>query len=334
MKKITIAHGSGGKITHNLIKDIFFKHMGNGLLEKGDDSAIVNITTGRIAVTTDSFVVKPLFFPGGDIGKLSICGTVNDLSVSGAVPKYITCGFIIEEGFLEDDLEKIVQSMAFWSQKAGVKIIAGDTKVVERNAADGVFINTSGVGILTHEHTLGIERIKSNDKIIITGTIADHGLAVLSKRKGLEFESQICSDCAPLNNMLMDVLNTTGDIRFMRDPTRGGLATTLNEVTESGNFGITIYEDKIPISENVRGACELLGLDPVYIANEGKALLIVEPDSENRVLSVLRGNEYGKDAATIGVVTEQNVNKVCMRTRYGVMRIMDMLSAEPLPRIC
>lgn len=333
--KITLAHGSGGRITKELIENLFFKYFSNEVLLQADDAARVVTETKQVAFTTDSFVVKPLFFPGGDIGKLAICGTVNDLAVSGAEPKFISCGFIIEEGFEERDLEEIVNSMAFWAKEAGVKIVAGDTKVVEKGKADGLFINTSGIGIFKGDVVLGRDKIRVGDKLIITGQIGDHGMAVLSKRKGIEFESQISSDCAPLNKMLMKVIEVAcGRVKFMRDVTRGGLATVLNEITSSANFGMVIEETKIPVGENVRAACELLGIDPIYIANEGTALLVADAACENEILKVLREDKHGAHARTIGEVTTENCGKVCLKTAYGVFRIVDMLSSEPLPRIC
>jgi len=335
MDKITIAHGSGGKMTHELIKNVFLKHFDNEVLNNTEDSAVVDVSSKQIAFTTDSFVVKPIFFPGGDIGKISVCGTVNDIAVSGAIVKYISCGFIIEAGFDISELEKLVISMAKTAKEAGVKIVAGDTKVVDNKEADGIFINTSGIGVFDNEYRLGVKNIKPGDKIIISGTLGDHGIAVLSKRKHLEFGTQIQSDCAPLNNMLLDVAKVSGEyLRFMRDPTRGGLATTLNEIVSPDTFGITIDEQYIPVNEAVKGACELLGLDPLYIANEGKVIIIVDPSVEKKVLEQLKKHQYGKDAVTIGIVTQEDAGKVLLKTRYGVTRILDMLTAEQLPRIC
>ena len=334
MERITIAHGSGGKVTHDLIKDVFYRLFDNDVLKKAEDSAVLDIPQNKVAFTTDSFVVKPIFFPGGDIGKLAVCGTVNDLAVSGAVPKYITSGFIIEEGFPIKDLEKIVQSMAEWSDKAGVRIVAGDTKVVEKGEADGVFINTSGVGVFEEDIELGAGKISPGDKILISGTLGDHGIAVLSCRKGLDFVTSVRSDCAPLNGMLSDVLRSASGVKFMRDPTRGGLATTLNEITEEGRLGMLINEKDVPVAEDVKGACQLLGLDPMYIANEGKVIVIVAPCDEDKALSAMRAHEYGKDAAVIGEVTANDPGKVLLRTTLGVTRIVDMLTAEQLPRIC
>ncbi len=334
MNRITIAHGSGGRVTHDLVKDVFYRSFDNDILRRAEDSAVLDIPQNRVAFTTDSFVVKPVFFPGGDIGKLAVCGTVNDLAVSGAVPKYITCGFIIEEGFLLKDLERIVKSMGDWSEKAGVRIVAGDTKVVEKGEADGIFINTSGVGVFEDDVELGVGKITPGDKILLSGTIGDHGIAVLSRRKGLDFETSIRSDCAPLNDMLQEVLRAATGVKFMRDPTRGGLATTLNEIAEEGTTGILINEKDIPVAEEVNGACQLLGLDPLYIANEGKAIVIVAPGDEDKALEAMRRSEYGKNAAIIGEVTGDNTGKVLLKTTLGVTRIVDMMTAENLPRIC
>jgi len=334
MENITIAHGSGGKATDQLIRDIFFKYFKNNILDEAGDSAVCDLTGGKIAFTTDSFVVKPVFFPGGDIGKLSICGTVNDIAVTGAIPRYISCGFIIEEGFPVSDLREIVKSMAFWAEKSGVMVVTGDTKVVEKGEADEIFINTSGVGTFPDTgRVLRKRNISRGDKVIISGTIGDHGLAVLSQRKGFEFERSICSDCAPLNGMIASVLEGVDDVSFMRDPTRGGLATTLNEITGPG-LGVLLDEVKIPVAREVKSASELLGLDPLYIANEGKILVIVPPGSERRTLDIMRRSEYGENSETIGEITGDDAGKVCIRTRLGVTRIIDMLMTEQLPRIC
>lgn len=334
MERITIGHGSGGKLTQDLIKNVFFKYFENDILRQSDDSAIVEMKSGKIAVTTDSFVVNPIFFPGGDIGKLSICGTVNDLAVNGAHPEYLTCSVIIEEGFLLKDLERIVKSMAETADLAGVKIVTGDTKVVEKGEADGIFINTTGIGNMIRENVPGIGKIQPGDRVIVSGTLGDHGLAILSQRKELDFESIVLSDCAPLNIMIKELLDENIDVKFMRDPTRGGLATTLNEIAQEGSFGILIEEKDIPISEGVKSACELLGMEPLYMANEGKAIIITSSASAETALSMLRNNEYGKDAEIIGEITEENINKVCLCTNYGVTRIIDMLTAEQVPRIC
>ena len=334
MDYITLAHGAGGKKSHDLIKDVFIKHLGNDLLAKVDDAALIGLESDKIAFTTDSYVIKPCFFPGGDIGKIAVCGTVNDLAVCGARPLYLSCGFIIEEGFLIPDLLKIVKSMAQAADEAGVKIVTGDTKVVGRGEADGLFINTSGVEVTDGLPELDAANIKAGDKVIVTGTLGDHAIAILSKRKGLEFEGDLTSDCAPLNNMLIALLDNCSGVSFMRDPTRGGAATTLNEIAEGRTFGILINEEAVPVSEPVQGACELLGFDPLYLANEGKALVIVDQDSVGEAFSVLREHEYGKEAAVIGEITDDNPGKVCVRTKLGVVRFMDMLTGEQLPRIC
>ncbi|MBD3380090.1 MAG: hydrogenase expression/formation protein HypE [Candidatus Omnitrophica bacterium] len=334
MERITLAHGSGGKKTYELIKGLFFRELGNEVLERTEDSAVVAVESGEIAFTTDSFVIKPVFFPGGDIGKLAICGTVNDLAVQGAEARYISCGFIIEEGFSLEELERIVVSMASAANEAGVKIVAGDTKVVGRGEADGLFINTSGIGVFTSESRPSAGKIRAGHKVIVTGTLGDHGLAVLSKRKGLEFDTPLESDCAPLNGMLGALVRDVPGVDFMRDPTRGGLATTLNEAVRGTALGITLEEASIPVSDAVRGGCELLGLDPLYMANEGKAVMMVDPAAGKEVLAALRSCEYGREAAVIGEVTGENPGKVCVRTKYGVARIIDMLTGEQLPRIC
>ncbi|MDD5633952.1 MAG: hydrogenase expression/formation protein HypE [Candidatus Omnitrophica bacterium] len=335
MQRITISHGSGGKVTHELINGLFVKHFKNNILDKKEDSAVFELAKiRRVAFTTDSYVVKPIFFPGGDIGKLAVCGTVNDIAVSGASPKYISSAFIIEEGFAVSDLERIVKSMALWAGKAGVKIVAGDTKVVEKKEADGIFINTSGIGVFEKDIICGVEKIRIGDKIIISGTIGDHGVAILKERQGLSFKSRIESDAAPLGGMIGKIMEKTNGVKFMRDPTRGGVATTLNEIIRGSNMGILIEEEKIPVAKEVRAACELLGLDPLYIANEGKVMIIVDPKEEKKVLTILKGHEYGKNAQTIGDVAHRYPGKVCLKTKYGVTRIIDMLTGEQLPRIC
>ena len=334
MKTITLAHGAGGKITQNLIKDIFLKYFNNDFLQRLDDSASIDLSSKKIAFTTDSFVVKPLFFPGGDIGKLSICGTVNDLLSNGAVPGFVSCGLIIEEGFAVEDLERIVKSMAVCAREAGVKIVTGDTKVVGNADADQIFINTSGVGVIENNMDVRVENIKPTDKVIINGAIAEHGLAVLAKRKGLEFENTIKSDCAPLSCMIKELYEFADAIKFMRDPSRGGVANTLNEITQNADFGIALFENDIVVSDQVRGACELLGLDPLYIANEGKMLIIVKENAADDIVKILRNNIYGRQAAVIGEVNSDTPGKVCVKTQYGVDRIVDMLAADALPRIC
>ena len=335
-KHILLGHGSGGEMTHNLISDLFVKYFHNELLETQTDSAVLKITSENISFTTDSFVVDPVFFPGGNIGKLAIAGTVNDLAVSGAQPKYLSCGFIIEEGFSIGELEKIVKTMADEANKAGVKIVTGDTKVVNRGKCDKVYINTTGVGELSENRKdigTGIN-IEAGDKIIINGSIADHGMSIMASREGLNFSSEIESDCACLNHMIKKALDVSDKIKFMRDATRGGLATVLCELATDRNYGIEINEEDIYVKENVRGICELLGFDPLYVANEGKVVIVVAAEDADKVLTVLRSDKYGKDATIIGEVTDIHRGKAWLNTGIGGRRIIDMLAGEQLPRIC
>jgi len=333
---ILLGHGSGGRLSHDLIKDLFVKYFSNEILDKQTDAALLNINSDIISFTTDSFVVDPIFFPGGDIGKLAVAGTVNDVAVSGANPLYLSASFIIEEGFPFKDLEIIVRSMAEEASKAGVKIVTGDTKVVNRGSCDKIFINTTGVGELNKKHThIGTgKNIQPGDKIIINGTIADHGMCVMAAREEISFSTDIKSDCACLNHLIQDAINESEKIRFMRDATRGGLATVLCELTENENYGIEIEEDTLPVNENVRGMCELLGFDPLYVANEGKVLMVVGKDEADKVLSVLKKNELGREASIIGEVVNEHHGKAWLTTGIGGRRIIDMLAGEQLPRIC
>jgi len=330
---ILLAHGSGGKLSHELVEKRFLPFLTNPMLNKLDDSAIFE-AAGRLAFTTDSYVVNPIFFPGGDIGKLAICGTVNDLAMSGARPLYLSLSAIIEEGFSLKELERIVQSIKVATEEAEVSIITGDTKVVNRGQADKLFINTSGIGIIPAEVDISGANAKNGDKIILSGTIGDHGIAIMSQREGLRFSVPVESDCAPLNKLVAQILEASPNIHCLRDPTRGGLATTLNEFARQSNVGIVIQEDKIPVKEGVRAACELLGFDPVYVANEGKLVAIVEPNDTDKVLAQMKQNSYGRDAAIIGEVTNEHPSRVIMKTKLGPSRIVDMLSGELLPRIC
>lgn len=316
---------------HDLIKRLFVKELGNPLLDQLGDAAIFN-TSSKLAFTTDSFVVSPIFFPGGDIGKLSVCGTVNDLCVSGARPRYLSCAVIVEEGLSYSDLEKIVLSVKSSCKKAGVDIITGDFKVVEKRAADKIFITTSGIGEIYKDASLSIGRIRPGDKVIISGTIGDHGAAVLLARGELKFKAKIFSDCAPLNSLILSILNK--DIKFMRDPTRGGLATTLNEIAADSGYNIAIEESEIPVKDPVRVLCEALGMDPLYMANEGKVAVIVSPDPADRVLSIMRKHPLGRKSAIIGEVKKERGKRVYLNTGIGGRRIIDMLSGEHLPRIC
>ncbi len=330
---ILLAHGSGGKLSHDLVKKTFLSSLANTMLNKLDDSAIFE-ANGRLAFTTDSYVVNPIFFPGGDIGRLAVCGTVNDLSMSGAKPLYLSLSIILEEGFSLSELDHIVKSVKAAAEEAEVDIITGDTKVVNHGQADKLFINTSGIGIISPGVDISGANAKVGDKVILSGTIGDHGIAVMSQREGLKFSVPVESDCAPLNKLVSQILEASLRIHCFRDPTRGGLATTLNELAAQSNVGIVVEEDKIPVKESVRAACELLGFDPVYVANEGKLVAIVEPDDADKVLAEMKQNSYGRDAAIIGEVSDAHPSKVIIKTKLGPSRIADMLSGELLPRIC
>jgi hydrogenase expression/formation protein HypE len=330
---ILLAHGSGGKLSHDLLEKKFLPFLANPALNRLDDSAIFE-ASGRLAFTTDSYVVNPIFFPGGDIGKLAICGTVNDLSMSGAKPLYLSLSAIIEEGFPLEELEQIMQSIKAAAEEAEVNIITGDTKVVNQGQADKLFINTSGIGIIPSGIDISGANAKAGDKVILSGTIGDHGIAIMSQREGLRFSVPVESDCAPLNKLVSQMLEASSRIHCLRDPTRGGLATTLNEFARQSHIGIIIEEDKILVREGVRAACELLGLDPIYVANEGKLVAIVDPGDADKVLVRMKQNGYGKDAAIIGEVTAKHPGRVIMKTKLGPSRIVDMLSGELLPRIC
>jgi hydrogenase expression/formation protein HypE len=330
---ILLAHGSGGKLSHELVEKKFLPFLANPALSRLDDSAVFE-ASGRMAFTTDGYVVNPIFFPGGDIGKLAVCGTVNDLAMNGASPLYLSLSAIIEEGFLLSDLERIVQSIKKAAEEAEVSIIAGDTKVVNRGQADKLFITTSGVGTIPAGVDISGANARAGDKVLLSGTIGDHGIAIMSQREGLKFSMTLESDCAPLNKLVSQMLDISSGIHCLRDPTRGGLATTLNELARQSNVGIAIEETKIPMKEEVKAACELLGLDPVYVANEGKLVAIVEPADADKILARMRKNSYGRDATIIGRVTKEHPGKVVMKTKLGPSRIVDMLSGELLPRIC
>jgi len=331
--RILLAHGSGGKLSHELVEKKFLPFLSNPALNTLDDSAIFE-ASGRLAFTTDGYVVNPIFFPGGDIGKLAVCGTVNDLAMSGAKPLYLSLSAIIEEGLLLSELEQIVQSIKKSAEEAAVNIIAGDTKVVNRGQADKLFITTSGVGIIPPGVDISGANARVGDKVLLSGTIGDHGIAVMSQREGLRFSMTLESDCAPLNKLVSQMLEVSSRIHCLRDPTRGGLATTLNELARQSKVGIVVDEVKIPVKEEVRAACELLGLDPLYVANEGKLVAIIHPADADRVLTQMKKNNYGRDAAIIGEVTDEHRGKLVMKTKLGPSRIVDMLSGELLPRIC
>jgi hydrogenase expression/formation protein HypE len=331
--KILLAHGSGGKLSHDLVKQNFVPLFDNTFLNKLDDSAVFELK-GRLAFTTDSYVVNPIFFPGGDIGKLAVCGTVNDLSMMGAVPRYLSIALIIEEGLLMSDLKRIMGSIKKAAQEAGIKIVTGDTKVVNKGSADKLFINSAGVGIVPQGVDISGSNARVGDKVIISGSIGDHGIAVISQREGLQFSSSVKSDCAPLNKLVAEMLDSGVEIRCLRDPTRGGLASTLNEFAESSKVGIRIEEQSIMVHEIVQAACELLGFDPLYVANEGKLVAVVAANGAEKLVEVMRRNKYGKEAAIIGEVVSEHPGRVILKTRMGASRIVDMLVGEQLPRIC
>lgn len=332
--RVLLGHGSGGKLSAELVRDVFLPAFHNATLAKLDDQAIVNINGSRIAVTTDSFVVKPLFFPGGDIGSLAVHGTINDLAMGGARPLYLSAAFIIEEGFSMDSLQRVAGSLQHAAAAAGVQVITGDTKVVEKGKGDGLFINTTGIGIVPDGLELSADRARPGDKVILSGSIGDHGIAILAQREGLEFESAIESDSAALHTLVAEMLKTATAIRCMRDPTRGGLSSTLNEIAQQSQVGIELTEDAIPVREDVKGACEMLGLDPLYVANEGKLVAIVAPEAADALLETMRGHPLGTQAVIVGMVREANPGLVTMRTSLGTTRIVDMLSGDQLPRIC
>jgi len=332
---ILLGHGSGGLLTHALIRGVFAHHLCNPVLDELGDSAVVEWPAGgRLALTTDSYVVQPLFFPGGDIGKLAVCGTVNDLAVAGATPLYLAAGFILEEGLPCETLEHIVASIAATARDAGVVIVAGDTKVVGRGAADQVFVNAAGVGVVPAGRSLSPAQLRPGDLLAISGSVGDHGMAVMMQREGLEFTSTLRSDCAPLNGLIAALLDAVpAGVRCMRDPTRGGLATTLNEWIRP-DIGIEVDEATIPVREDVRAICEILGLDPLYAANEGKVLLGLRPDAGEAGLAALRAHPLGRDAAIIGRVTAEHAGRVVLRTPLGARRLLEMLAGAQLPRIC
>ncbi len=333
-KRILLGHGSGGALSHALISEVFVTAFGNPLLSPLNDQAVFTLPSSRLAFTTDSYVVSPIFFPGGDIGKLSVCGTINDLAVGGARPVYLSASFIIEEGLSVDDLTRVARSMAAAAREAGVLIVTGDTKVVERGKGDGVFINTAGIGVVADGVELSPALIRPGDVVICSGTIGDHGMAIMTRREGLEMDVPVESDCAPLHSLVADMLASGAGIRAMRDPTRGGLATILNEFASTAGCGFLIREDDVPVREAVRGACELLGFDPLYLANEGKLVAVVAKESVQTVLAAMRNNPLGANAAVIGEAVEKPAATVLLETSIGNRRILDMLSGEQLPRIC
>lgn len=332
--KVLLDHGSGGKISHSMFSELILPLFDNPELAKQDDGAILTVGEGQLAFSTDSYVVEPIFFPGGNIGDLAVNGTINDVSMCGAVPKYISVGLIIEEGLPLSELKTILESMAGAARKAGVEIVTGDTKVVPRGKADKIFINTSGIGVIPAGVNVSGSNARPGDKIIVSGTIADHGITVLSTREGLKFDSDIQTDSAPLNKMVQSMMTSEYDIHVLRDPTRGGLGTTLNEIAVQSCVGMTIFESSLPIKGAVRGTCELLGFDPLYIANEGKLIAFVPEKDAQNVLEIIQQDEFGKDAVIIGEVTDKDPGRVFLETLIGGSRIVDMLTGEQLPRIC
>jgi hydrogenase expression/formation protein HypE len=332
-KEIVLAHGSGGKLSRQLIDKIILPQFQNELLAPLHDGALFEMGEQRIAMTTDSFVVNPIFFPGGDIGTLAVHGTVNDLAMCGARPLYLSVSFILEEGLPMEDFWRVVQSMRAAADAADVKLITGDTKVVDRGKADKIFINTSGIGVVPSGVNIHPSRAKVGDKIIISGPIAVHGIAIMSVREGLEFETEVASDTAPLHELVAELVKEI-DVHVLRDPTRGGVTSTLTEISQSANVGILLDESSIPISEEVKGACEILGLDPLYVANEGKLLAVVASADTEMALNALRSHSLGKESTVIGEVVEEHPGFVMMKTRVGGTRVVDMLSGEQLPRIC
>lgn len=332
--RVLLGHGSGGKLSASLLNEVFLRAFRSPLLARMEDQAILDVGGTRIAFTTDSFVVKPLFFRGGDIGSLAVHGTVNDLAMGGAEPLFLSAGFILEEGLEMETLQRVATSMAAAAELAGVEIVTGDTKVVEKGSGDGLFINTTGIGIVREGVSLSAANARPGDRILVSGTLGDHGIAILSEREGLGFDSEIESDSAALHTLVRVMLNTSTAIRCMRDPTRGGLASSLNEIAARAAVGMELDEASIPIREEVRGACEMLGLDPLYVANEGKLVAIVAPEAADTVLAAMQEHPLGRNAQRIGVVTSQHPGLVTARTPFGTTRIVDMLSGDQLPRIC
>ncbi len=331
---VDMTHGGGGRATADLIRDVFQRHLTNPILDRGDDAGLVSVPGQRLVMSTDGHVISPLFFPGGDIGALSVHGTINDLAMMGARPLYLTAGFILEEGFPLDDLDRIVRSMAGAANAAGVQVISGDTKVVERGKGDGVFITTTGLGVVPDGLDLSARHVRAGQAVLVSGTMGDHGVAVLSKRENLEFETEILSDSAALHGLVADMVAAVPGIVMLRDPTRGGLAATLNEIATTAGVGMMLDEAQIPVAPDVAAACELLGLDPLNTANEGKLIAICPAGDAEALLATMRARPLGRDASIIGAVTADPAHLVQMRTAFGGTRIVDWLAGEQLPRIC
>jgi hydrogenase expression/formation protein HypE len=332
--RIELSHGSGGKLTRELVEGVFVSAFKSQHLEELDDSAVLQDMPGELAFTTDCYVIRPLEFPGGDIGSLSVYGTVNDLAVCGAKARFLSASFVLEEGFPVAALTRLVESMSSAAGRCEVEIVAGDTKVVEKGAADGLFISTAGIGQVDRRAKLSLERVSAGDGVIVSGTIGDHGVAVLTEREGLEFESELISDAAPVWELVEALLSKECDIKFMRDPTRGGLATSLLEIARHRDWGIVVTEDSVPVAPEVDAICELLGLDPLYVANEGKLIVIVASEDISKALSVLKAHPQGKNASVIGTIDESISGHVLLKTTVGGTRFLELLHEDQLPRIC
>ena len=335
MERIRLVHGNGGKFSRQLTEEHILKYFTNDLLAELHDGAQFPVTQGRMAFTTDSYVVQPTFFPGGNIGKLAVCGTVNDLTMNGAIPQYLSCGLILEEGFPMDQLDQILETMAAMAKKAGVQIVTGDTKVVKKGEVDKIYINTSGIGMIPEGINIGPNRVKPNMDIIVSGSLGDHSIAVMGERFGLELSDTIQTDCAPLNHMVHAVLQQVGSqVALLRDPTRGGLGTVLKEIAEQSQVGIKVNESQLVIHDEVQSVCDILGYDPLYLANEGKCILVVEPTVTNQVLEILHSYPEGREATHIGKTMDKNIGKVGLQTSIGGVRLVDLLGEDQVPRIC
>jgi hydrogenase expression/formation protein HypE len=331
---VLLAHGGGGKLTHQLIEKMFLPAFGNAMLEARHDGAVIDIPSSKLAFTTDSYVVQPLFFPGGDIGALAVNGTVNDLAMCGARPLYMSAGFILEEGLPMDTLWRVVQSMKAAAEHAGIQLVTGDTKVVNRGKGDGIFINTAGIGVIETKYPISPSGVKPGDAILLSGDIGRHGIAIMAMREGLEFESTVASDCADLSGIVLSLIASGMEVHCLRDLTRGGLASALIEIAEASRLHFEIDENAIPVPEDVRGACEILGFDPLYVANEGRFVSFIPAPQAERALQLLRAHPLGERACMIGIIQEENPGLVTMKSRIGATRVVDMLSGEQLPRIC